>query len=171
MSNLNLSNVQREIVENYESALLAVVMDSFAVEQGEDFLALNEKLKADKSAEIPEKVNKKNFRTIDKAFNKKERKANWRAVKRIANMAAVFVFVLVLASTFLFTTVEAVRVEVLNFVLDFYNYGEGTIIRPVGTTEPDGTTNEVVPTWLPDGYVLESEEGDDAVALRRYIIT
>ena len=47
---------REQLIEQYEDALFALLMDSVAEEEGKQALELNERLKADPAAEVPESV-------------------------------------------------------------------------------------------------------------------
>ena len=53
-----MTNHER-LTEQYEDALFALLMDSVAEEEGKQALELNERLKADPAAEVPESARRR----------------------------------------------------------------------------------------------------------------
>ena len=65
-----MTNHER-LTEQYEDALFALLMDSVAEEEGKQALELNERLKADPAAEVPESARRRCEATIRREFNRK----------------------------------------------------------------------------------------------------
>ena len=68
-----MTNHER-LTEQYEDALFALLMDSVAEEEGKQALELNERLKADPAAEVPESARRRCEATIRREFNRKRAK-------------------------------------------------------------------------------------------------
>lgn len=60
-----------KLVERYEDALFALMMEDVAETEGEKLQELNEQLKRDPSAEIPRELDERCIRTIRTEFGKK----------------------------------------------------------------------------------------------------
>lgn len=54
-----------KLVERYEDALFALMMEDVAETEGEKLQELNEQLKCDPAAEIPEELDERCIRTIN----------------------------------------------------------------------------------------------------------
>ena len=82
-----MTNHER-LTEQYEDALFALLMDSVAEEEGKQALELNERLKADPAAEVPESARRRCEATIRREFNRKRAKklgkVTWKIVRRVS---------------------------------------------------------------------------------------
>ncbi|MGN9096098.1 hypothetical protein [Flintibacter porci] len=58
--------------EQYEDALFALLMDEMAQEDGKELLRLNEQLKQDPGAAVPEAVQRRCERVIGTAFSRRQ---------------------------------------------------------------------------------------------------
>ena len=63
---------REQLIEQYEDALFALLMDSVAEEEGKKAIELNERLKADPEAEVPAEVRRRCEKLIRHEFNRKE---------------------------------------------------------------------------------------------------
>lgn len=85
-----------KLVERYEDALFALMMEDVAETEGEKLQELNEQLKRDPSAEIPRELDERCIRTIRTEFGKK----NFISARR----GAVRVFRVISAATLITPT-------------------------------------------------------------------
>ena len=94
-----MTNHER-LTEQYEDALFALLMDSVAEEEGKQALELNERLKADPAAEVPESARRRCEATIRREFNRKRAKklgkVTWKVVRRVS--VAVMLMVVLLTT-------------------------------------------------------------------------
>ena len=70
--------------EQYEDALFALLMDEMAQEDGEELLRLNEQLKQDPGAAVPQSVQRRCERVIGTAFSRRQFRAPDSPVARPA---------------------------------------------------------------------------------------
>ena len=94
-----MTNHER-LTEQYEDALFALLMVSVAEEEGKQALELNERLKADPAAEVPESARRRCEATIRREFNRKRAKklgkVTWKIVRRVS--VAVMLMVVLLTT-------------------------------------------------------------------------
>ena len=164
-----MTNHER-LTEQYEDALFALLMDSVAEEEGKQALELNERLKADPAAEVPESARRRCEATIRREFNRKRAKklgkVTWKVVRRVS----VAVMLMVVLLTTAMAASEQFRLGVLNAVINTYDrYTELTFkgedeVAPRDPTPEEAEQNEdwtyyygVGFEWIPEGY----EVGDD----------
>lgn len=164
-----MTNHER-LTEQYEDALFALLMDSVAEEEGKQALELNERLKADPAAEVPESARRRCEATIRREFNRKRAKklgkVTWKVVRRVS----VAVILMVVLLTTAMAASEQFRLGVLNAVINTYDrYTELTFkgedeVAPRDPTPEEAEQNEdwtyyygVGFEWIPEGY----EVGDD----------
>lgn len=104
--------------EQYEDALFALLMDDMAQEDGEELLRLNEQLKQDPGAAVPEAVQRRCERVIGTAFSKRQFQATGRRTARWLGRLLLAAILGVLLFTAAFAFSEDMRVATLNAVLE-----------------------------------------------------
>lgn len=160
------------LMEQYEDALFALLMDGVAEAEGEEALLLNEVLKEDPDAEVPEEINKHCENTIRTAFaQKRMRAARHTAMRCLAKIALVAV-ISGLLFTAAFALSEDVRVATLNAiiqVMDDRTQITFTNQHEEGNQNASYENNNIVLTWLPNGFQLESSESNNARSHVSYI--
>ena len=72
-----------KLVERYEDALFALMMEDVAETKGEKLQELNEQLKRDPAAEIPKELDERCIRTIRTEFGKKNFRSAGRGAVRV----------------------------------------------------------------------------------------
>lgn len=148
---------REQLQDRYEDALFALLMDEIATEEGKKAEAENERLKNDPSAAIPEALDKRCLRTIRRAFAKRRARSVGRftakAMKRVALAAGIAAILFTTA----FAASETVRVHVLNLAIEVFE--TNTEFR--FSTPSEQITPELDVMWVPDGYTLIDEKGDD----------
>ena len=168
-----MTNHER-LTEQYEDALFALLMDSVAEEEGKQALELNERLKADPAAEVPESARRRCEATIRREFNRKRAKKLGKVTWKIVRRVSVAVMLMVVLLTTAMAASEQFRLGVLNAVINTYDrYTELTFkgedeVAPRDPTPEEAEQfrildNDSVITWIenaewiPEGY----EVGDD----------
>lgn len=151
-----------QLREQYEDALFALLMEGVAESEGEEALRLNEELKKDPNAEVPEAVRKRCEKTIRSTFAQKRLRATRRTAARWLTRVAVVATLGGLMFTAAFALSEDVRVATLNALIQVMD--DRTQISFNGT-QTDATqfndkivnSGHIVADWLPDGYRLTNE--------------
>lgn len=157
-----------QLMENYEDALLALLMERAIEEQGTRFLEENERLKNDTEFSIAAGLNRKINRLINRTFREGKADKMWRFTGRLIRRAAVIALVATLLFTTAFAASESVRAATLNFVsAAFYDHME---IRLVEKDMPPAESNSLdfEVGWLPDGFELSDSSGDDSFTWSEY---
>ena len=80
---------QEELVERYEDALFTLLMNGVAEAEGKRLQEESAELKKDPSAAVPERVNRRCIRTINRAFAREKRIAFQRTSRRVLQRAAI----------------------------------------------------------------------------------
>ena len=108
---------REQLIEQYEDALFALLMDSVAEEEGKKAIELNERLKADPEAEVPAEVRRRCEKLIRQEFNRKKARnlgrMTWKMVQRIS----VAVMLLLVLLTTAMAASEQLRLSILNVVI------------------------------------------------------
>lgn len=149
--------------EQYEDALFALLMDDMAQEDGEELLRLNEQLKQDPGAAVPEAVQRRCERV-------RRRTARWLGRLLLAAILGVLLF------TAAFAFSEDMRVATLNAVLEVMDNRTRITFEeaPSGAGQADAANQadtasgleyhyNIALEWIPAGFELE--DGRDGNAL------
>lgn len=156
MKEFDRKYISEKALEKYDDACFAVLMEGYAAKLGEEYIEENERLRADESFEFPAGLDEKCLKAIDKTFARKRRSKTAAQVKNVARKAvlaaAAFLLVIGLSSTVLYHTVEAFRLKVVDYAIEFLDIGDGSIVSIKSNEQPENM--EVFPSWLPDGYEL-----------------
>ena len=105
------------LLEEYEDAYFALLMEEVAKKEGERLEALNERLQNDPNAAVPESLDKRCLETIDRYFAKQQRRTSLRRVGKVLRLVAVIMGISVLLFTTAFALNENFRVATLNLML------------------------------------------------------
>ena len=105
------------LLENYEDAYFALLMEEVAQEEGARLEQLNIELQGDPAAKVPEELNRKCLKTIDKYYMKQQKKSSLRIVRKALNVAAIIIAMATLMFTTAFAISEDVRIATANLVL------------------------------------------------------
>ena len=167
-----------KLLEEYEDALFALLMEPVAEQEGAAALEENEQLKNDPSAAVPEEMTRAGLRTIRREFSKRRGKR----VLEIAGRAFGHVAVFLLFSTLCFATVCAampeVRVRTLNLIIEMsevatnLTLGENTTsFLPNDNSQitvlENGTLAGYQMPEVPEGYSITTER---STSIGAYII-
>lgn len=142
---------QKQLQEQYEDALFALVMNKIATAEGQWAIEENERLKNDPAAAVPEELDRRCMQTIQRQFAKQKvytaGRFTVKAMKRVVMAAGIAA----LLFTGAFATSETIRINTLNLIVQVFE--DNTEFRFM--SRPIDTTSEFSVGWVPDGYVLE----------------
>ncbi len=148
------------LMEQYEDALFALIMDEVAEVEGQKALEENQRLKESGELVIPEEVSQRCQRVIARKTAEKDLKRFGKGFGRVVTKVAVVALMGMLLFTTAFAASEDFRVKTLNFVMEVFD--DRTEIRLVPENMTSDASNSVVPRitagWLPEGFELVSEE-------------
>lgn len=152
---------REKLVEQYEDALFALLMDEVAVEEGERATRLNEQLNQDPQFALPERLQKKCEKTIQKAFARQNIMRVRRGAFLVFQRISVAVMLVVLLLTTVIAVSEPFRRTTLNALLiveeqctkiKFYeDQGSMPVVPPADGVEYH---YNIGLEWIPDGYQL-----------------
>lgn len=157
----------RELNEQYEDALFRLVMNDAAEKEGRLFFEENERLKNDPENLPSQKKIDKFTRLVDsrlKTAGKKQR--NHRASKIFTRAAAALLALVVMFSAMMLT-VQAFRIQVLNFLISIEPKFTSFQLKDNSDNQNNGQlivnwTNAYVPTYIPKGYTVSSISYSDS---------
>lgn len=150
------------LVENYEDALFALVMDELAEDEGRRLSEENERLKGEPDGNIPASTNKKCLRTIKRAFARKRYKEIRGLFPPIFKNVAIFVFVLAIMYGTAYATIAEVRIKTLNFLIEVSDVSTKLILTGDADSINDIRAGKKILLGykipdLPDDFVIEDE--------------
>lgn len=158
-----------KLLENYEDALFALLMEQVAQEEGAALLEENERLKNDPNFEIPAETDARCRKTIKQAFAKKRRRKTFRQTYRVLQHTAVAMVAVIILFTSTYAAFPSVRVATLNFLIEKSDVaasltfgGTGEAAPPSSTTQSNGDllAGYAIPE-LPEDFVI-IDEGEDS---------
>ncbi|TEB15565.1 hypothetical protein Psfp_02060 [Pelotomaculum sp. FP] len=153
--------IRKRLYEEYEDSLFKLVMHDAAEKEGKLFLEEKEKLKNDLDCMPCDSGLKRFSQQLDahlkkpKAYAKRQRVL--KALNRVA-LAMLAVIVILFASV---ATVQAVRVRVLNFLMDIQQEYTSFQLKD-SSSGSEGNSAAInwhkayVPTYIPDGYEVSA---------------
>lgn len=151
-----------QLIDQYEDAVFALVMDKIAASEGEKYLTLNKQLKDDPAAEVPEGVRRRAERTIVKALRKSKVLSVVRTFSNVVNKVAVFFLVVSMVFATAFTASADFRASTYRFVMrvfdDHFEYGYE---NKAGLNNGAIAYTAFELGWIPEGYNLINQFCDD----------
>ena len=172
-------NRKEQLQEQYEDALFALLMDDMMEEEGRQLLEENERLKQEPSAAVPEEVNARCIKTINRAFTRKRCRSVGRVTYKVFNKVAMAAVVCAL----LFVTACAVspelRVNTLNFLIEVSDVATTLTLGGEADRQDTGsvtlTSGEEVLLLgyripeVPEGFFVDYEDATRSDAVIQYI--
>lgn len=153
---------RERLLEEFDDAYFALLMEGVANKEGEQLIALNEMLQDNPEAEVPESVDKRCLETIDRHFAREQRRIGLRKAGKVLRLAAVILGISVLLFTSAFALSEDFRVATLNLMLTVTERYTQFDIR-----NSDGNSRQTFPSssasnseyfqnakigWMPEGF-------------------
>lgn len=105
---------RKEIQERFADSAVAMFMEQYMTEIAE----VADENAEDDSIEISEEFDRRGRKLIKKGLAKKQRQHAAKKLLRVAKVAVITLFILLGTFAILFTTVEAIRVPIINFFLE-----------------------------------------------------
>lgn len=157
-----------QLLEDYEDAYFALLMDKVAKQEGERLEQLNQELIEDPNFEVPETTDQKCLRTIERCFARQQRQTALRSVTHILHFAAIIIAVSILVFTTAFAISEDFRVATRNLLItvnERYTDFRMKIEDSSGNSRQASTSNQsstgvgddsyfdhLVVGWIPEGF-------------------
>ncbi len=147
---------REKLLEDYEDALFAIVMDQIAEEEGERLEQEAQRLE-EEGFQVPESLDRKCIAAIREAEEKQERtqKRTRRrvSVRRIAKVALAAVLTIALIASIAYAAIPEFRAGVLNLVLKVTEVATSiTMTGDSGSIEDNPSEFEFTLTYVPEGY-------------------
>lgn len=158
----------KELREQYEDALFALLMDDVARREGQQALDEMETLASDCAFSIPSDADQACRKTIRNYYAGSRYRTMRRLSFRILNKVAIIVLIAILALTTVFAASPTIRRTVLNYIVRTFD--DHTEISFVAETDSEnsGEIDFSVP-WVPEGYELIETYADETTAWQIYV--
>lgn len=157
---------REQLIENYEDALFALMMDEVAQSEGERLLRENETLKKDAGAAVPPVLHKRCLQTIRSALLRQKSGASVRCAGRLLLRLAAAVFVTAALFSAAFAASPGFRATTLNLLMSMND--ELVEWAPADRKDDLSLALPVDEIWLPEDYALAEETYDDFAAMLLY---
>ena len=116
------SKSRDELIEQYEDAAFALMMSEYAAQEGNRLLREFEEAKAKGEVpEVPAALDAKCRKMIWQAYEKKRRENKVKEFLRAAGRVAAMLFIALGVCTTLVFSVEALRIPMINFLIEQYD--------------------------------------------------
>lgn len=147
---------RERLIEAYEDALLALLMDEVAQSEGEKALQLNKQLQADPDAAVPDAVQRRCMKTIRTTFAIQGCRRAGRVTGKIIQRISVVAMFGVLMFITVFATSQQFRVKTFNTLIDvFDDYSQITFQNiDENSIQSDTLTyhHNIALEWIPEKY-------------------
>ena len=164
---------RQQLMEDYENALFALLMDEYMEEEGRRLMEENERLKKDPSAKVPEELDRRCLRTIRQAFARERRRASARSVYRVFSKVSVAAVLCAVLFATAFAASPALRVHMLNLLIEVSDVSTGLKLNGGKSAETAPEGGRVLMGYLlpeiPEGFELEYENYSDRNAMASYL--
>ena len=157
------------LLENYEDAYFALLMEDVAQMENARLDRFNTELQNDPHAAVPEELTKRCLKTINAHFSNMRRSSSLRIVKKAINLAAILIAISTLLFTSAFAISDEFRTATLNLVITANEKYTQLKMRQEDPPQESGNTmvtdsnnffKNIRLAWLPDGYEYLSGEYD-----------
>lgn len=157
------------LVEAYEDARFALLMEGVAQREGAQLEALCEQLQNDPEAAVPETLDTRCVRTIRRHFLKQKRRGALQKTGRVFRLAAIVAGISALLLTSVCAVSEKARLTTMNLLLSITEQYTSFTIENASPRIDSGGRGRYFPYaelgWIPEGFVYqESKSNYDSYA-------
>ena len=172
-------NRKEQLQEQYEDALFALLMDDMMEEEGKQLLEENERLKQDPAAAVPDEVNARCIKTINRAFTRKRCRSVGRVTYKVFNTVAMAAVVCALLFVTAFAVSPELRVNTLNFLIEVSDVATTLTLDGEADRQDTGSVTSTsggevlllgyrIPE-VPEGFSVDYEDVTSSHATIQYI--
>lgn len=150
------TNYKSQLEEEYEDSFWRLIIHEYAEKEGEELIREAEEARNDPQyAPSPEAARRFN-KMVNKYFRERKFRAVTNKASKIIKAAGIIVLVFVTMFTVAFISVDAFRVQILNFLVTFEN--KYTSVK-LDESEPfenitAGLSDTYAPSYIPKGYKI-----------------
>lgn len=157
-----------QLLEDYEDAYFALLMEAVAEQEGERLDKLNQELQNDPSFVVPEALDRKCLKTIEDYFSHQRRQTALRSTLRVLHLVAILVALSVLLATVAFAISPDFRIATRNLLIrvsDRYTDFSMEIVDQNDVTHTSNQNQEnhsffdnLEVGWIPAGFQVSKNE-------------
>ena len=147
-----------ELVEQYEDAAFALLMEGVIRAQGEEAMAENQRLREDPEADVPGEVTDAALRTIRRRFAQRKALDLGKTLARGAGRVDMFVGVFSMCFTAAFASSRDLREKTINTVLEVFEDHATLIFEDAAASK--GSSWSV--GWVPEGFEVQNSDPEGA---------
>ena len=160
---------KQKLLEQYDDAAFALLMDEYAEEEGARLMAEFEAAQAaGQVPEMPQELDEQCRRMIRRDRAKKRGRRAAHKFRRVAVKAAVAVLVCIGLMTTVVMSVDALRIPVLNFIVEQYEKYSSLQLNNDAQNTDANLANEYLLGLLPDDYYIISKTDDPIFKITMY---
>jgi len=157
----NNSSERKKLYEEYEDSLFKLIMHDVADKEGQLLLEEKERLKNYPQFLPSQEAVQKFSQQLDAQLKKPRAYARRRRIGQALNRAAVAMLIVLVVFFTTVATVEAVRVRVLNFLMDIQQEYTSFQLKDSGSGSEGGNatidwSQAYVPTYIPEGFEVSA---------------
>lgn len=145
---------EEQLMQEYEDVTFRILMDRVAQSEGKKALEENERLLADPAAAVPEAVERRAHKTIQRMFDQHKKEHTHHSLRKAWKIAVIAAIFLALMVTVVFAASPAIRAKTYNMVKNVYEtHTDFTFPEDY----PVSQELEINTGWIPDGFQLQDE--------------
>jgi len=166
MANNSPQQIRKKLYEEYEDSLFRLVMHDAGQHEGKLFLEEKEILNNDPESLPSEEAFQRFSQQLEAHLKKRRANIEKRHILKVITRSAVIILVVMVLSLTAVASVQALRVRVLNLLLDIQPKYTSFQLKESGSSLGGGSpvvdwTKTYVPTYIPDGYQISNIANGD----------
>lgn len=164
----NSADSIKKLNEEYEEALFRLAMNDLIEEEGKFLFKENIQLKDNPEFQPSQEEIDKFTKLLDISLKKSKSKNRSYIIHKIVNTAAVITVTMIILFSTGFLTVQAFRIQVLNFLIDTESKYTSFQLSPSNENQQESGelavnwTNAYIPTYTPENYAVTSVSSSDS---------
>lgn len=147
-------NERQKLVENYADAVFSLLMDDLAGMEAERLCALNEALRADDSAAVPDDVYRRCIDKLDQTFREKRRAAKKLRARKLLRVLPVAAVLLLALSALAFAAFPQLQADVKNIFQSENSYSTTWSFSETSPRIDLESIDSSFTVEIPDGFFL-----------------
>lgn len=152
---------REKLVQDYETAFFALMVDEMVDEEGTALLKENERLVADDSFQVPPALHDKCLKMINQHFKAEKRQTAAHILKIVFNRVAVAALVAIMLFASAFAVYEPLRTVTLKFMIEVFNdHSDFSMETTDGGVAPEYSVKSITVGWVPEGFVQTASFDD-----------
>lgn len=159
MSQQNNYYTSKQLAEEYDSIMMKVLLERYM--QTEDKCLEQEELNcaSDPTIQLTPERRKQFAKQLDESLRKSRQKKFLCSFRKNLSHVAVFFFVVLISCSVIMMSVEAVRLNVFNWIIEMQD--KYISIEPTSGMDDLDETGHYLPMYIPEGYTLSGVDNKE----------